>query len=348
MLPAEDIIILICTRQKFDNTHEKKISYLCKKYNIRWDIAYFTAKQHGVSPLVHSNLKKCKNIYSAIDSDIKKKFIQDTIGNNCIKNIRYKKIQKLLSFFHEKFIDVMIIKGPALDYYVYKNKWATFSSDVDIILSKRREKVSNKEDAINFSFIKSLKCFEHGYYEHHDLDMNRILPIDYDKIWQEASSINYWGQTAFLMSPEDMLISVCINACRKRFMRLKSLCDISEIVQKYHDSMDWGNIGRKAKIYHCSKIIYTAFLATEITLKCKIPQAAYHSLEISSLRARMINYLMKRILNYPLSSLYSGPCIFGKNLNYSLLLSYLCLDNKQIILRLKVIFSVLLQKFRNI
>jgi hypothetical protein len=81
-----------------------------------------------------------------------------------------------------------------------------------------------------------LHGFEYDFFEHHDVTMNGVLPVDFQAIWQEAVAVDYRGERTLVMRTEDLLLAVCINACRKRFFRLKSLFDIAEIVDEYQDT----------------------------------------------------------------------------------------------------------------
>jgi len=81
---------------------------------------------------------------------------------------------------------------------------------------------------------------------HHDVDMNGVLPVRFDRIWEAARAVDFHGQEAFVMAPEDLLLSLCINSCRKRYFRLKHLFDIAETVHRL--DLDW-NRKRSAEYF---------------------------------------------------------------------------------------------------
>ena len=80
---------------------------------------------------------------------------------------------------------------------------------------------------------------EYDYYTHHDITMNATLRVDFDRIWRDSLSGNWENRPIRLMSWEDMLIALCINSCRKRFFRLKALCDVAETVNRGAAQLDW-------------------------------------------------------------------------------------------------------------
>jgi hypothetical protein len=225
--------------------------------------------------------------------------------NVLMKDRMAEKITEVLSFFNKKSIDVMLIKGAAVDVLVYARPWYTMSSDVDLILRPRKEEIADKDKAEIWALIRGRPPIELDYFEHHDVVMNGTLPVNFQRIWDEATQIKFRGRDVFVMSPEDMLISACINSYRKRFFRLKALCDIAEIINKYSD-MKWEELTRKAREYDCNNIVYTALLVTKITLGCEqLPERVFDNLAISPVKATIIRYLSQRMSFSSLSSLYS-------------------------------------------
>jgi hypothetical protein len=267
----EDKLLFAFTRQSFLDAHQKTVLDICNHEKIRWDVVYSTAVQHGVAPLIYSNLLQCPTTKLIIPKNIMGQFRLCSHRNVVIKKMRAKKITEVLSFFNRKSIDVMLIKGAAMDVLVYDRPWYTIWGDVDLIVRNRREEVTNKDNSEIWALLHGLRCFEHDYFKHHDVDMNGVLPINFQRIWDDATKIKYKGRDVFVMSPEDMLISACIQSCRRRFFRLKNLCDIAEIINKYSD-IKWRKLTRNTREYHCNNIVYTALLVTKMTLGCELSE----------------------------------------------------------------------------
>jgi hypothetical protein len=107
------------------------------------------------------------------------------------------------------------------------------------------------------------------------------------------------------MCPEDMLLTACIGSYRKNFFRLKSLLDITNIIND-HPELNWDQLIFNAKEYECSDIVYASLLATSSILKCEMPKNVLNALRINPfwrvLIHRIINYYPK---NIPLLALLS-------------------------------------------
>ena len=334
-IKPEDKLLFVLARQEFLHTHQKKVLDICSSEDIRWDIVYSTAKLHGVAPLIYSNLRRCIHMNIRIPQNIINQFKLYSFRNVVMEKHRTEKIMEVLSLLNKKSIDVMLIKGIALDVLVYDHPWFTIKNDVDLLLRPKREEVADKDILEIWNLIKS-RGVECGYFEHHDIDLG-FLPINFLQIWNEAVKIKFKGYDVFVMSPEDMLITSCINSCRKRFFRLKNLCDIAEIINKYK-GLKWEGVAAKSKEYHCNNIIYTALLVTRMTLGCEFPEKVLDDLAVTPVRSAVIHYIIRYLNQHmPLSCLYpfSLENPLEKKINLSVVLPYATYSWRQVLFKMR-------------
>ncbi|NUO08785.1 MAG: nucleotidyltransferase family protein [Candidatus Brocadia sp.] len=324
---SEDKLLFACTRQNFLDVHQKAALDICGNEDVRWDVVHATAMQHGVASLVYSNLLKCPGANLGIPQDIIDKFKLCVANNIVRKNRRAEKLMEVLSFMKNKSIDVMLIKGVALDILVYDQPWYMISDDIDLILRKKKEDVSDtdkKEISVLLRHPVNIEC---EYFRHHDVDMNEVLPVNFQKIWDNTTRIKFRGYDVCVMSPEDLLMSACINCCRKRFFRLKSLCDVAETVRKYNN-LNWDKLTRNAREHHCNSIVYAALLVTKMTLGCELPDGVLEKLTDSTIRATIIRSLARHFIqSVSLSSAFpfykrNKLNAVVKKINVSLILPY--------------------------
>ena len=181
---------------------------------------------------------------------------------------------------------------------------------------------------------------EFDYFEHHDVVINGALPIDFQEIWDDTTRTKVGGQDVFLMSPEDLLMSVGINSCRKRFFRLKSLCDIAELINRY-PGIKWEELATRARAYNCNNIVYTALRVTKMTLGCKLPPGLLDDLKVNPIRAKVIDRLVRHLSQHSsLDSLYpfSGTQVFGREVNLAVMLPYATYRGYQVGRKVKEIY----------
>ncbi|MEZ4674465.1 MAG: nucleotidyltransferase family protein [Caldilineaceae bacterium] len=191
-------------------------------------------------------------------------FQQITYQTIAVKSGIRTKLVEMLAFCAERNIRVMIIKGAALDLAIYQEPWYVIH-DVDLIFDQDQAALAPTIFAELDRYFWDLPGFEYDFYGHHDVTMNGLLAIDFAAIWAVATPIDLDGQVAWLMCPTDMLLAACINSCRKRFFRLKSLLAIATLVA-HQPAPEWSLLFAAAHRYGCGAIVYTALLATEQTL----------------------------------------------------------------------------------
>lgn len=335
----EDRLLFACTRQNFLDTHRQIVFDVCHRDEINWGVVYSTAKLHGVAPLIGSNLLRCIPLRLGVPPDILDKFKLCRYQNIVRKEHRAERLTQALAYFDRKSIDVMLIKGTALDILVYDQPWYTVPHDVDLILRSRGEEIPNETRIEIMKFLHG-SGIEFDYFEHHDVVINGALPIDFRRIWKDATRIEFGGHDVFVMSPEDMLMSVCINSCRKRFFRLKSLCDIAEVINQ-HPGLQWGELATSARAYDCNNIIYTALRVTKMTLGCNLPPGLLDDLKVNPIRAKVIDRLVRHLSQHSsLDSLYpfSGTRVFGREVNLAVMLPYATYRGYQVGRKMKEIY----------
>ena len=331
-MTSEDTIVCLCTRQHFETTHIQKLIAICQGQTIEWDEVFDTADRHGVAPLVYTNLMNHQNGSFAVPQAVMNKFKKAYIHNVFVKKGTGPILEEALALFARKGLDVMLVKGAALNVLVYEKPWYTRSYDIDLVIKARRDEIDETD---HFELVETLEKFNHqrnefkehieyDYYEHHDVTMNNVLMINSERLWQEAHKIQVNGYDVFVMTPEDMLLAAAINSCRKRFFRLKSLCDIAEIIHHYPD-LNWDLLADKAIEYECNTILYTALIVTQTTLGCPLPENVLSALKVNPMRAVIINHLVKNLCrNFTLTELFerSESTVLGREFSWPLVLTY--------------------------
>lgn len=337
----ENKLLFLCTRKDFQTEHQKLLSEICIQSNINWELVDLIAVQHSVAPLVYLNLKKCFHLLPGIPANA---LIE--LKSICIENFANKKKQEQnivtsISKFQQKSVNLMLVKGIALNYTVYESCFWYVIGDIDLILNNKVEDISQTEDLEDIQFFDSLNINEWERFEHHDVNINGLLPINFQQIWQRAIEINISEKKAFIMCPEDMLLTACINSCRKRYFRLKSLLDIAEIINYYPD-FNWMKFLEICQEFRCDKIIYTSLYVTSITVGCNLPNNFLDSFNINLLTKFLIKKLSQYMINnislsYLLPSLDKN--LLSKDLDYSLLLTIISYDWFQSFARVKRMFE---------
>ena len=303
-----------------------------------WDVVYALAQQHGVAPMIHAVLQQNVPSHLPVPPEIRERFEQAYVHNVIVKSQTARQMERVLTFFQQRSVRLMVIKGAACDLQVYAQPWYT-THDVDLVIGARRDALSGADRSAIRTLFSTLRGFEYDFYEHHDVTMNQTLAVDFGQIWSDAQAVTFQRYPVWVMCPEDMLLAACINSCRKRYFRLKSLLDIAGIVGA-HPTLDWAVFVQKARAYDCHMIAHTALFVTRNLLGVHMPSIPLNELCASAPRRAWIHLLSQRMSLSAFSSIHTGGLLNlgGRSIAPSLLLHYSTLHWGQIYR--KVLFAV--------
>lgn len=328
----EDRILYLAARQDFGTEHAQAVVGLLGGAQISWKKLLDLAHKHHVAPLVWHNLEKIPNAQLQIPVQVQADFKRLRIDNILLKKDARLALEQAVMLFNQAGIEILLVKGAALNLLIYAQPWYTLSWDIDLVTRLKRSELDPAllepllaqfadRNASEQAYITKV---EYDFYSHHDTTINGLLPLDMERIWADARPVDIGSGQAWVMSPEDLLVSAAVSAHRKRFFMLKNLCDIREIMYHY-PGLDWQLAAQKAKRYQCAALVYTALQVAGHTLGAASPPEFFADLHISKIQAAAIDRLVGHaIRNIPLERLSAATetRLLGRRLSWPLLLTY--------------------------
>lgn len=320
MRPQDELLYLCCVQQ-MDAERRERVAHLARQPGLAWTEIFTLARAHGVAPLLHHNLQQAGAAQHMPDL-VADHFALATYTNTLAKARRAEKLAEVLAFLATYNIDAMGIKAVALDLTVYEQPWYTSALDMDLVLRPRVPPLTaNARAAVEARWSGS--GVEYEFDTHHDLTLNGLLPVDFAAIWHDATSTEIGGHALYVMRPEDMLLSVCINSARKRYFRLRSLADLAATLAR-HPQLNWHRVANRADAWSCSAIVYAALRTVQQATACPLPKEALVSLRVASARRWALDRAIARLVHtVPLSAMsyYAGDRLTGRRLSWSLALT---------------------------
>jgi hypothetical protein len=287
----EDRLLCLCARQGFLPGHRQAVEDLCRGAAVRWDRLAAAAERHGVLPIVGANLRQCD---AGLPEALAARFELAVLENAAVRERDADRLASGLARLLEVELEAMLLKGAALALSIYAEPWVVTSQDIDLVLRPGPgwEKGKGEEKKVRYAlYTNGVEC---DLETHHDVTMNGVLPVDFPRIWREARPVRFRGVPAWRMSPEDLLISLAVNCCRKRF-RLKGLFDVAETLQR-GEAVDWRRLGVLAREGHCEGIVYAALVTAQGALGAGLPAGALESLGVAPVRAGLLRSLIRGFL----------------------------------------------------
>lgn len=271
-------MLALCARQSFGDGERARLERFAAA-GVRWSRVAAVAHAQGVLPIVAANLRSCGagalRIPAQLDAALELAILESAAD-------RQRQLHELaadLKRLQEVELDALLLKGAALCTGIYEQPWVTVSVDVDLALRPRLgwHKDKGEERRVRRRLYRSyVECDLDG---HHDVSLNGLLPLDFARIWREARPVRLHGAEAWMMSPEDLLVSLCCNACRKRYLRLKPLFDLAETLAR-GDALDWRRVGELAREARATGVVHAALLAARMLLDARVGDAELASLGV--------------------------------------------------------------------
>lgn len=250
---------------------------------------YFFAKTHNLIPLLLYEIKANKLI---LPRHIEFAFNNDYLGFILKDYQRKKQLHEIIQILNFSSIPHILLKGSHLAENVYEKSYLRWMSDIDILIRNEDfEKCQTELSKIGYEYSQneieafSLLPFKDKHFP--ALTKADSLPVEFhwnihrnynykfiDRLWERASNFTIDGRQAKGLSPEDLLIHICVHkALDDNFMSsLVLLSDIREILLKYN--IDWNKVNEivTSEWINSSKALFTAFHLYNLLMDGNIPQ----------------------------------------------------------------------------
>ena len=283
-----DILLSILSGRK-DRTFIERLENLSTD---AWEFILSESNKHRVSSLVYKKLSLMSNeriILREVIGEMRREYLLNS-GRNMLL---FSGLRNILAALQGSGIQALALKGAHLADSVYKNRALRPMGDIDLLI-RRRDLERSVSVLGKIGFNPSKKFFiDDEISVHRDIpalhnregivleihwnlmDPDSPVTIMPEELWERAEHKNVDSMDLLVLSPEDLLIHVCIHASlHHRFASgLLHLCDIAEILSNYGTALDWGKIYSIAKKWNATRSLYLSLLLTKNLLGAGVPEA---------------------------------------------------------------------------
>jgi hypothetical protein len=126
------------------------------------------------------------------------------------------------------------------------------------------------------------------------------LSSSFECFRDRLQSLQFGNQTVQTLSPEDLLIYLCVHGTKELWARLGWICDVAEVIQA-HPDLNWTTIWHEAQRLQVQKMVLLGLLLVERVLGMET--AALISVEITTEVQQLVNQVCDRIYYQPERSL---------------------------------------------
>ena len=256
--PEEELLIC-CARTNADSETAARIRVLLNA-GIDWTLFIGLAVRHGMLPLVYRQLKETE---PNILAESRAESLMSGFFAITVRNLRLtSELLQILKTFRDQAIEAVPLKGPVLAESAFGAVCWRHFGDLDVLVRPRDvSKAKKLLESLGFhpefildkiqeaAYMRSEHAFQ--YIRAEDklalelhwrlLDRYLCFSLDGDDFWRSLASQRLAGQPIRSLSPEYLLVYLCVHGAKHYWERLEWICCLPAVIHAY-PQMQWSKV----------------------------------------------------------------------------------------------------------
>lgn len=298
--------MLLCSRRRLDPQEVAQARTLVD-CGVSWTQLWDQAWHNGLAPLVFHNLRAL-DLAHRIPPSVWRQFEEDyynTLSGNLLLEAE---MVRVTSQLRQRGVDLLLLKGMVLGELLYPDPALRPSSDIDVMvqvaqLSQAREVLGDLGYTVqpgrqlDFQLARSydipyVRATANGQPVLLELHWNLAEPglfnLDVSTLWARAQQLEVNQHVLPTLSLEDLLIHLTIHIRKHRYVGLRWLVDVSELLRGYGQQLDWNYLVRTARHAGAGTLFYVTLHLTQELMGVTVPAAVMQALRPGPLRRRLL------------------------------------------------------------
>ena len=281
-------LILCCARTRLDSDTIKNMNSLVQG-DVDWENMVEIALEHRVMPLLYRNLKKfCPQaVPPGILEKLRTYFLINTGRNLALTT----KLLELIQLFKGNGITAIPFKGPVLAESIYGDPALRQFDDLDVLIH-RNDAIKAFQLLLSYGYRPEVSIDAEQFKAYlktenslalYTKDSEMLVELHWEMTGRytgysfdlahienrlEMGTIS-GGETRQL-SPEDLLVYLCIHGSKDRWNHLDSICCVAELVRSRPD-MKWVRVEHLAGEIHCRRMLDLGLFLANHLLDDELP-----------------------------------------------------------------------------
>lgn len=277
-----------------------------------WEEVVRLAAYHGVAPLLFRRLQPLAGEIHLPDKILAT--LRSLYLDSMVRNLRlYGRLRDLLLALRSDGVEVLLLKGAYLAQAVYGDIALRPMADVDILI--REESLPRAEQR-----LLRMGCApseENDKYARTDRHFAYLLPdgdwvelhwdivkphwpfrLEVDDVWQRACTATVAGVDVWVLSPEDLLLYLCLHAGFHHafdYFGLRPLCDVAAVIRWHEGLWNWPAVQRRARLAGAAKVVGLTLALAKRLLGAEVPEEVLQGLASRSLTPALLSLAERRI-----------------------------------------------------
>lgn len=287
----EIALLLACSRTHMDEATAARFRFLLAQ-KLDWRYLLWLASWHRVTRLLLLHLKHqpAGLVPATVLEQLRRQ--SATLAHQSL--FQLSELLRVLRLLADHGIAAAPFKGPAMAAALYGDPALRESEDLDILI-KASDFHAAKALLLAHSFRpwETLSPGQEATYLRYECgytfvqEQNNIsvdlhwdfmrkyfaLPLDLDLIWQRMQTATLAGQAINQLSPEDLLLILCLHGGKHLWFGLNWICDVAELLRAA-PQLDWQYVTAQAQRCGCQRLLGVGLHLAHQLLGAELPAAA--------------------------------------------------------------------------
>jgi hypothetical protein len=315
-------LLLLCARPRMGSERAARVETLLQE-DINWDYLLKTAQEHGLMPLLYWNLNATcpEAVPKAAFNQLRHRF-----RKNAQRSVFWAgELLRLLNLFETHGISAVPFKGPSLAASIYGNLALRQFGDLDILV-REQDVLKAKDLLLSQGYRSEYKHKENRRQEKavlrswgeypfmHDSNGLRVdlhwkigpeyfsFPLKPERLWERLEPTSLAGKEVLALSPEDLLLILCMHGTKHLWQALELICAVGEMI-RVSEGLNWARIMEQARELGGERMLFLGlFLASNLlgaTPPDEVLQRALADPPVRALAAQVRGQLFREADNPP-------------------------------------------------
>ena len=307
-IPPELELLLTCARRQLSADHARRALRLARLLN--WSVLLELARDHRLFPLLYWHWKKSLEL--GFPAEMAPQLDERFRASVARSLLLVQELSNVAEVLGRRGIPVVPFKGPALAENLYGNSALRECADLDVLL-RRRDVPEALEALVGAGYADAKRlpatrqtAYITTQYEYPLLSpcgvlvelQWRIVPryfslsLDEEQYWGRVQPLTVCGREMGSLSPEDLLLFLCVHGGKHGWAKLIWLADVGELVVS-NPRLDWEYIVRHAQRAGALRLLLLGVALSSRLLGTAIPADAEPALARDPVLRRISNRLAR-------------------------------------------------------
>jgi hypothetical protein len=284
-----------------------------------WDELLEASARHSLRPLLYQRLTSGSGSAAKTPESVLQALREAFLLTGAKNEMLYQDLRQVLRKLRERDIPLIVLKGAHLAELIYGQPALRPMGDIDILVRRPdllRTAASLREMGYSWDaeapeyrqegleawlrnhdhLMPMLPRSPHPCIEVH-WTIDWVHPVPLDGLWGRACRAAIAGEESMVLSPEDLLLHLCLHASRHLFeFGLGTLWDIRVVLDRYCREIQWDHVRSRIRDWRAERSVCMALRLAKDLADAPVPRTLLEAIEPEALAPRWLAKARKAAL----------------------------------------------------